>query len=216
LPIVEGGSIRTFLLLALLAFMQPGAPDPRIGTWILISAQSSMDPPNRLSVTPLHDSVHVVMTGENRLDFTATSNGRQSPAPGNLAFDQIELHRIDKRQAEVREKKNGADVGTIREKLSPDGNELTITNSSKGHPDQITVWTRSGGAKAARDPFAGEWTEDLSKTRIRQGLVLKIEPEQSGAVHFCCPQSPPETQAAGREDPPSGISVPVREQNRAG
>jgi hypothetical protein len=143
-----------------------------------------MDPPNRLSVTSRHDSVHVVMTGETRLDFTANSNGRQSPAPGNLAFDQIELHRIDKKQAEVREKKNGAEVGAIREKLSADGKELTITTMARNHPDQISVWTRSGEAKVARDPFGGEWTEDLSKTRMRQGLVLKIEPEQNGAVHF--------------------------------
>ena len=48
------------------------------------------------------------MTGETHLDFTANSNGHQSPAPGNLAFNQIELHRIDKRQAEVQEEKDGA------------------------------------------------------------------------------------------------------------
>jgi hypothetical protein len=124
------------------------------------------------------------MTGETHLDFTANANGRQSLAPGNLGFDQIELHRIDKKQTEVREKKNGAVVGTIREKLSTDGNELTITTAARSHPDQITVWTRSGGAKIARDPLAGAWTEDLNKTRMRQGLVLKIETEQNGAIHF--------------------------------
>ena len=53
-----------------------------------------------------------------------------------------------------------------------------------GHPDRITVWTRSGGAKSANDLFAGEWTEDLSKTRMRQGLVLKIEQDGTSAVHF--------------------------------
>lgn len=124
------------------------------------------------------------MTGETHLDFTANANGHKSPAPGNLAFDQIELHRIDKRQAEVQEEKNGVVVGTVREKLSPDGKELTITTAAKGHPDQITVWTRTGGQKVARDPFAGEWTEDLNKTRLQQGLVLKIEANGSGAVHF--------------------------------
>jgi len=124
------------------------------------------------------------MTGETHFDFTANSNGNKSPAPGNLAFDQIELHRINKRQAEVQEEKNGAVVGTVREKLSTDGNELTITTIARSHPDQITVWTRSGGAKVARDLFAGEWTEDLSKTRMRQGLVLRIETDGSGAVHF--------------------------------
>ena len=64
-------------------------------------------------------------------------------------------------------------MATVREKLSKDGNELTITTASTGHADQITVWTRSGGAKVAGDLFAGEWTQDLSKTRLRQGLVTQ-------------------------------------------
>jgi hypothetical protein len=193
-PVVEGGAIRTFLLLGLLAAMQPvavqfaaaqsGPADPRAGTWTLISAQSSLNPPNRLSLTPLHDSVHVVMSGETHLDFTANSNGHQSPAPGNLGFDQIELHKINKRQADVKEEKNGAVVATVHERLSANGNELTSITAMRNHPDQITVWARSGGAKVARDPFAGEWTEDLSKTRLRQGLVLKITTDGSGAVHF--------------------------------
>ena len=46
------------------------------------------------------------------------------------------------------------------------------------------MWTRTVGARVARDLFAGEWTEDLSKSRLRQGLVLKIETDGSGAIHF--------------------------------
>jgi hypothetical protein len=143
-----------------------------------------MNPPNKLSVTELHDGVHVIMSGDTHFDFTAKSNGHDTPVTGNPAFDQVELHRIDKRQAEVKEKKDGAVVATVREKISNDGNELTITTASKSHPDQITVWTRSGGAKIAKDPLAGEWTQDLTKTRLRQGLVLKIEPDGNGGVRF--------------------------------
>jgi hypothetical protein len=124
------------------------------------------------------------MSGETHLDFTAKFDGHETSVPGNLAFNQVELRRIDKRQAEVKEKKDGAVVATVREKLSGDGNELTITTASKGHADQITVWTRSGGAKVAGDPLAGEWTQDLSKTRLRQGLVLKIEADGRGGVRF--------------------------------
>jgi hypothetical protein len=124
------------------------------------------------------------MSGDTHLDFTAKWDGHDSSAPGNLAFNQIELRKIDKNQAEVKEKKDGAVVATVREKLSRDGNELTITTASKGHADQITVWTRSGGAKVAGDLFAGEWTQDLSKTRLRQGLVLKIEADGKGGVRF--------------------------------
>ena len=164
--------------------MQAGAVDPRVGSWTLLAAQSSLDPPNRLTITPVHGGSHVVMSGETHLDFTANSNGHQSPAPGNLAFNQIELRRIDKRQAEVKEEKDGAVVATVREKISNDGSELTATTSSAGHPDKITVWTRSGGTKVPNDLFAGEWTQDLSKTRLRQGLVLKIETDGSGGVRF--------------------------------
>jgi hypothetical protein len=124
------------------------------------------------------------MSGDKRLDFTASGNGHETSVPGNPAFDQVELHRIDKRHAEVKEKKNGADVATVRESLSADENELTITTASIGHENQISVWTRSGGAKVARDLFAGDWTQDLSKTRLRQGLLLKIEGDGNDGVRF--------------------------------
>jgi hypothetical protein len=124
------------------------------------------------------------MSGDTHLDFTAKSDGHDTPVSGNAAFNQVELRRIDKKQAEVKEKKDGAVVATVREKLSKDGNELTITTASRGHADQVTVWTRSGGAKVAADLLAGEWTQDLSKTRLRQGLVLKIEADGKDEVRF--------------------------------
>jgi hypothetical protein len=124
------------------------------------------------------------MSGETHLDFTANWNGHESAAPGNLGFNQIGLRRIDKRQAEVKEIKDGTTVATVREKISNDGNELTTTTTATGKAAQITVWTRSGGAKVANNLFAGEWTQDLSKTRLRQGLVLKIEQDGSSGVRF--------------------------------
>ena len=176
-------------MLALITAIQLGAADlcaqdPRIGSWTLISAQSALDPPNKLSVTSLHDRVHVVMSGETHLDFTAKPDGHGVPVPGNPGFNQVELRKIDKRQSEVKEMKDGAVVATVRDSLSSDGNTLTITTVSKGRADQTSVWTRSGGAKVAGDPLSGEWTEDLSKTRLRQGLVLKIEADGKGGVRF--------------------------------
>ena len=91
---------------------------------------------------------------------------------------------MDKRQVEITEKKDGAVVAMIRDKLSIDGNELTSTTSKPGRANQITVWTRSGGKKSANDLFAGEWTQDLSKTRLRQGLALKIEADGNEGVRF--------------------------------
>ncbi len=171
-------------MLALLFATQVWAADPRIGAWKLISAQSTLDPPNKLSITDLHDGVRIVMTGDKHMDFTANGAGHEKTVQGNPAFNQVELHRIDKRHAEVKEKKDGALVATVRQELSADGNELTITTASGGHADQITVWTRSGGTKIAHDLFAGEWTQDLSKTRLRQGLPLKIEADGNDGVRF--------------------------------
>ncbi len=150
----------------------------------MVSAESTLTPPNKLSITSGKDGIHVVMSGENHMDFTVKGNGHDSSVPGNPAFNQVELHKIGKKEAEVVEKKDGAVVGSVREKVSNDGKELTVTTISKGRPDQIRVWTRTGGAKSALDPMAGEWIQDMSKTRMRQGTVLKIEPDGNGGVRF--------------------------------
>lgn len=92
-------------LLGLVAALPLAAADPRIGSWTLVSAQSSLDPPNKISITALHDGVHVVTSGDTHMDFTAKWNGHEASAQGNPAFNQIELRRIDKHQAEVKEKK---------------------------------------------------------------------------------------------------------------
>ena len=176
--------MRKLALLGLVAVIRLGAADPRIGSWTLVSAESALDPPNKLSITALHDGVHVVTSGDTHVNFTAKWHGHETSVQGNPAFDEIGLRRIDKNQAEVKEKKDGALVATVRDKLSSDGNELTMTTSSKGHANQITVWTRSGGTKVADNPFAGEWTQDLSKTRLRQGLTLKIEADGADGVRF--------------------------------
>ena len=162
-----------------------GTPgDPREGSWTLVSADSTIKPPNTLSVTGGHDGVHVVMTGQTRMDFTAKGDGLESPVARNPAFDHVELRKIDGKQAEIIEKKNGAVVATVRDKLSKDGDELTVTNAVKGHPDVVKVWERTGGKKAHGNPVAGDWTESPSKSRMRQGLVLKITADGSGEVRF--------------------------------
>ena len=148
-------------LFVLLAATQVFAADPRVGSWTLISAQSSMDPPNKLSITSQKGEVHVVISGDSHLDFTPKVNGHDTAVPNNPLFNEIELHRIDKHQVEVIQKKDGAVVATIHDKISGNGNELTSTTVQSGNPDKITVWMRTGGKKSATDLFAGDWTEDL-------------------------------------------------------
>ena len=176
--------MHKLVLFGLVAALQLGAADPRVGSWTLISAESSLDPPNKLSITRLHDEVHIVIAGETHIDFTAKLNGHEGSVLGNPSFNQIELRRIDKHQVELKEKKDGALVATIRDKLSGDANELTSTTAQNGRADRVTVWTRTGGKKSANDLFAGEWTEDMSRTRLRQGMALKIEAEGKDGVRF--------------------------------
>ena len=61
--------------LGLFAAVQLGAADPRIGSWTLVSAQSSLDPPNKLSITSQHGAVHVMISGDTHVDFTAKLDG---------------------------------------------------------------------------------------------------------------------------------------------
>jgi hypothetical protein len=171
-------------LLGLIAAIQLTAADPRIGSWTLVSAQSTLDPPNKISITSLHHTVHVVISGDSHVDFTAKLDGHQAAVQNNPGFNQIEVRRIDKHQVEIKEKKDGALVATIHDKLSSDANELTSVTSQTGRPNVTKVWTRTGGTKIANDLFAGEWTEDLSKTRLRQSMALKIDADGNDGVRF--------------------------------
>ena len=142
--------ISTFsVLFGLLFAAQIAAADPRAGSWKLVSAQSSLDPPNTLSIASQHGEVHVVISGSTHADFTAKLNGHDTSVQNNPAFDQIELKRIDRHQVELKEKKDGAIVATIHEKLSKDANEMTSRTSQTGHADKITVWKRTGGKEVS-------------------------------------------------------------------
>ena len=160
------------------------AADPRIGAWKLVSADSALDPPRVLFITPQGKGVHVVILGSTHLDFTAAWDGHDNHVQNIPAFNQIVMRRIDKNESEIKEKKNGALVATLHDKVSSDRKELTITTVQQGHEDQITVWERSGALRNAANPFIGEWTQNFGKTRLRQGLALKIAPDGRDGVHF--------------------------------
>src|SRR5580658_8269395 len=98
--------MHKLVLLGLFAAIQLNAADPRIGSWTLDSAQSTLDPPNKISIVPLHDGVHVMSSGDTHIDFTAKWDGHEASVQGNPAFNHIELRRINKSQAEVKEKKD--------------------------------------------------------------------------------------------------------------
>jgi hypothetical protein len=175
--------LRCVLILGAAA-MQLWAADPRIGTWKLVSAQAVLDPPRKLVVTREGRGVHAVVSGDIRMEFSATLDGHDNPVRNFPAFNLIAIRRIDKNQSELIEKKDGATVALVQEKISQAGKELTMVTHQAGHADEINVLRRSGGAKDAGNPFVGEWTQDLSETRLRQGLILRIEPVGKDEVHF--------------------------------
>jgi hypothetical protein len=171
-------------LLLLLAPILLNAADPRLGTWKLIDAHSAVDPPRKLTVTSQADTVHVVISGNPAVDFTAKWDGHGYPVSGVLSFNQIVVHRISRTRADLIETKDGVTVATIHEQLSPDGKELEAITSRKGHDDEISVLERTGGSADPKNSFAGEWTESLSKSRLRQGMVLKIAPDGQDGVRY--------------------------------
>jgi hypothetical protein len=160
------------------------AADPRIGTWKLVSAHSVLDPPRTLVVMREGLGVHVVVSGDIHMEFSATWDGHDNPVRDVPAFNRIAIRRIDKIQAELTEKKNGVKIASVLQKISKEGRELTITTHQAGRPDEINVLRRSGGTRDAANPFVGEWTQDLSETRLRQGLLLRIESAGKDEVHF--------------------------------
>jgi hypothetical protein len=170
--------------IVLIAATQLCAADPRIGSWKLVSAQSVLDPPTKLIVTRQGQGVHAVVSGGIAMEFSAKWDGHDYPVRGVPAFNQIAIRRIDRNQAELTEKKDGVTIALVLEKISKESRELTITTHRAGHPDEINVLKRSGGTKDAANPFVGEWTQDLSETRLRQGLLVRIEPLGKDEVHF--------------------------------
>lgn len=124
------------------------------------------------------------MTGEVKIDFTAKADGHDTPVPGNPAFNQVEVKRINGKQSEVQEMKDGVLVATVHLTLSNKNTELTIATTGSRHSDGVTVWTRTGGDKTPHDALAGEWMQDMSKTRLKQATVLKFDPDGGNGVQF--------------------------------
>lgn len=159
------------------------AADPRIGTWKLVSADSHLEPPRVLSISHKGKGVHVAISGVN-VEFTSNWDGHDNHVENVPAFNQIVMRKVGKDGAEIKEKKDGALVATLHDKLSADHKELVTTTVRPGREDEITVWERTGGPHDPGNLFIGEWTQDFSKTRLGQGLVIKIEPSGKDGVHF--------------------------------
>lgn len=159
------------------------AADPRLGTWKLVSADSHLEPPRVLSISHKGKGIRVAISGVN-VEFTSNWDGHDNHVENVPAFDQIVMRRKGKDGAEIKEKKDGALVATLHDEVSADRKELVTTTVAPGRDDEITVWERTGGVRDAGNPFIGEWTQDWSKTRMRQGLTIKIEPSGNDGVHF--------------------------------
>jgi hypothetical protein len=157
---------------------------PRIGSWKLVSADSALNPPRKLSIAPQGKGVHVVMVGSPRLDFTAGWDGHDNHVQNIPAFNQIVIRRIDKNQAEIKEKKNGALVATLRDKISSDRKELTSTTVQPGHEDQITVWERSEGMHDVANPFIWQLDRGVQQDSIAAKTGAQDRSRRTGRRAF--------------------------------
>ena len=80
--------------------------------------------------------------------------------------------------------KDGALVATVLVKPSAGGKELTVTTLTPGHPDQLAVWTAPVARRSRTIPSPASRPKTLGKSRMRQGMTLKIDADGSGGVHF--------------------------------
>lgn len=116
--------------------------DPAIGTWKLNTAKSKYDPgpmpkSNMITITAAASGLHVVAKGEDAagkptgIDYTATSDGKDSPVKGAPAYDTTSLKRVDANTTEQTRKKEGKTVQTATRKISADGKTMTVTTRGK-------------------------------------------------------------------------------------
>jgi hypothetical protein len=101
--------------------------DPAIGTWKLNVAKSKYVPGpapknNVITITAAASGYHVVAKGEDAtgnptsIDYTATSDGKDSPVKGAPAYATTSMKRIDANTTQQTRKKEGKMVQTARGK----------------------------------------------------------------------------------------------------
>ena len=116
--------------------------DPAIGTWKLNTAKSKYNPgpmpkSNTITITAVASGLHVVAKGEDAagkptgIEYTATSDGKDSPVKGAPAYDTTSLKRVDANTTEQTRKKEGKTVQTVTRKVSADGKTMTVTTRGK-------------------------------------------------------------------------------------
>ncbi len=137
------------------------------------------------------------MSGDTHVDFTAKMDGHETTVQSNPAFNRVEFRKIDKFQAEVKEKKDGVLVATILDRLSPDAKELTITTSRRKIIRSMSASGREAGApKLPITVCRGVDAKTLSKTHMRQGLAIKDRGRRSGG---CGSQASSAMRADGKD-----------------
>jgi len=176
--------MRTLIFALLATTLQFMAADPRLGTWKLISANSTEDPPRTATNTADGDGFRHV--NSNGMALAAKYDGRSYPIIGVPIFDHVAYHRTGTNEVMVFYTKDGAVIETDRLDFSSDGNEMVETNSFilPSRPDVVWVHERTGGDRNPANPPVGQWTRDFGKSRLRQGLILRIEPDGNDGVHF--------------------------------
>lgn len=172
--------MRKLLFASLAAALPLIAADPRLGAWKLVSANSTLDPPRKFTVTAEGNGIHF-QNSPSTQEFFGQYDGKIYPllkGPGN----QVAIRKTGRDKIEFVYRKDGAVTATYRVAFSIDWNELveTYTSVLPPEPEVTLVWDRTGEERSTIDPFIGEWTQNGNKSRLRQKLVLKIETNGDG------------------------------------
>lgn len=148
-------------LLCFLLAAQLYAADPRLGTWKIVSAEATMDPPITMTFSAEGDSIR--MSFLNGAQFLAKLDGRDYAVTGSAAYNQVSLHQTDANTIDGVWKKDGKEVGTVRYRVSEtDPNQLRMTFIY----DQ--VFTRRGQSTNATNKVLGVWVRDESQSALEE------------------------------------------------
>jgi hypothetical protein len=140
------------IVLCVSASTAAAAQDPFNGTWHLNKAKSTFDPgpgPEKATVTIKTDGTTWTAMSSSSYEgktletsYTVTLDGTPGPVKGSPVYDMVSVKKIDDRNIEQKNMKDGKTVGETRATLSADGKTATVTGtgmSPKGEKGKFTA-----------------------------------------------------------------------------
>jgi hypothetical protein len=139
------------IVLCVSASAVAAAQDPFNGTWHLNRAKSKFDPgpgPEKATVTIKTDGTTWMATSSSSYEgkpletsYTVKLDGTPGPVKGSPVVDMVSVKKIDDRNVELKNMKDGKTVGESRATLSADGKTATVTGTGMTPKGEKTKFT---------------------------------------------------------------------------